>query len=190
MDDILTMLIHLGYDGNTGKIFIPDREVLDVFKTSTKEGAWTVTFCTLQNSRKLLEATWNLDQKTVAELLKAAHDRSGNREYHSEAGLSYAVQPAYYVAQDLYTVIPEPDTGKGYADLAYIPKNPDIPAMLVELKYEKTANTAISQIRRQQYPDRLALYKGNLILVGISYDRNVSGRNQSFKHHSCVIEKA
>jgi hypothetical protein len=192
-DDILTMLIHLGYlgyDGNTGKIFIPNKEVLEVFKTSTADRDWTVTFRALQNSRKLLEATWNQDEKTVAEFLEVAHDKAGDREYHSEAGLSYAVQLAYYVAQDLYTVIPELDTGKGYADLAYIPKKPDIPAMLIEFKYEKNADTAIAQIRRQKYPERLALYKDNLILVGISYDRTVSGNSQSFKHHSCVIEKA
>jgi hypothetical protein len=148
-----------------------------------------VTFRTLQNSRKLLEATWNCDQKTVAELLEAAHDKAGNRTYHSEAGLSYAVQLAYYAAQDLYTILPELDTGKGYADLVFIPLKPDIPAMLIELKYEKNAETAISRILRQNYPDRLELYKGNLILVGINYDRTVSNDSIEFKHHSCVIEK-
>ncbi|MBR4345140.1 MAG: AAA family ATPase [Lachnospiraceae bacterium] len=193
-DDILTMLIHLGYLGyesDTKEVFIPNKEVLDVFKSSTKNNRdWTVTFRALQNSRKLLEATWNCDRKMVAELLEAAHDKAGNRTYHSEAGLSYAVQLAYYAAQDLYTIIPELDTGKGYADLAYIPKDPKYPAMLIELKYEKDADTAISQIHRQNYPERLELYKGNLILVGINYDRTLSNDSEEFKHHSCEIEKA
>ncbi len=193
-DDILTMLIHLGYLGyesDTKEVFIPNKEVLDVFKSSTKNSRdWTVTFRALQNSRKLLEATWNCDQKTVAELLEAAHDKAGNRTYHSEAGLSYAVQLAYYAAQDLYTIIPELDTGKGYADLAYIPKDPKYPAMLIELKYEKDADTAISQIHRRNYPERLELYKGNLILVGINYDRTLSNDSEEFKHHSCEIERA
>ena len=193
-DDILTMLIHLGYLGyesDTKEVFIPNKEVLDVFKSSTKNNRdWTVTFRALQNSRKLLEATWNCDQKTVAELLEAAHDKAGNRTYHSEAGLSYAVQLAYYAAQDLYTIIPELDTGKGYADLAYIPKDPKYPAMLIELKYEKDADTAISQIHRRNYPERLELYKGNLILVGINYDRTSSNDSEEFKHHSCEIERA
>ncbi len=61
--------------------------------------------------------------------------------------------------------------------------------MLIELKYEKNAETAISRILRQNYPDRLELYKGNLILVGINYDRTVSNDSIEFKHHSCVIEK-
>lgn len=107
-----------------------------------------------------------------------------------EAGLAYAVQLAYYAAQDYYTIVPELDTGKGYADLVFIPVKPDIPAMLIEFKYEKDANTAIAQIHRQKYPDRLELYKGNLILVGINYDRNVSNESVEFKHHSCEIERA
>ena len=192
-DDILTMFIHLGYLGyrrETKEVFIPNKEVLDVFKSSTKNRDWTVTFRALQNSRKLLEATWACDQETVAELLEAAHDKAGNKTYHSEAGLSYAVQLAYYAAQDLYTIIPELDTGKGYADLAFIPKKPDIPALLIELKYDKNADTAIAQIHRQKYPDRLQLYKGNLILVGINYDKTLSNDDIAFKHHSCEIERA
>ena len=192
-DDILTMLIHLGYlgyDSDTKEIFIPNKEVLDVFKSSTKNRDWTITFRALQNSRKLLEATWNCDKETVAELLEAAHDKAGNKTYHSEEGLPYAVQLAYYAAQDYYTVIPELDTGKGYADLAFLPKKPDIPAMLIELKYEKNANTAIDQIHKQKYPDRLELYKGNLILVGINYDRHISNESVEFKHHSCEMERA
>ncbi len=191
-DDILTMFIHLGYLGyqrETKEAFIPNKEVLDVFRSSTKNRDWTVTFRALHNSQKLLEATWNCDKKVVAELLEAAHDKAGNKTYHSEAGLSYAVQLAYYAAQDLYTIVPELDTGKGYADLAYIPREPKYPAILVEFKYEKDADTAISQIHRQNYPDRLELYKGNLILVGINYDRTVSNESIEFKHHSCEIER-
>ncbi len=191
-DDILTMFVHLGYlgyDSDTKKVFIPNQEVLQVFKTSTKSREWTATFRALANSRKLLEATWACDEETVAELLEAAHDRTGNKSYHSEAGLSYAVQLAYYAAQDDYTLIPELDTGKGYADLVYIPKKPNLPALLVELKYEKDANTAIEQIHRQKYPERLEHYRGKLILVGINYDRNLPNDKPGFKHHSCRIER-
>ncbi len=191
-DDILTMFVHLGYlgyDSDTKKVFIPNQEVLQVFKTSTKTREWTATFRALANSRKLLEATWACDEETVAELLEAAHDRTGNKSYHSEAGLSYAVQLAYYAAQDDYTLIPELDTGKGYADLVYIPKKPNLPALLVELKYEKDANTAIEQIHRQKYPERLEHYRGKLILVGINYDRNLPNDKPGFKHHSCRIER-
>jgi len=192
-DDILTMLIHLGYLGyqsDTKEIFIPNNEVLEVFKSSTANRDWAVTFKALENSQKLLEATWNLDEATVASLIEAAHDKAGNKTYHSETALSYAVQLAYYAAQDLYTIIPELDTGKGFAELTFIPKKPDIPAMLVEFKYEKTAVTAMTQIINRNYPDRLHLYKGNLILVGINYDKTVSSTDIEYKHHSCEIRKA
>ena len=191
-DDILTMLIHLGYlgyDADTKELFIPNQEVLQVFKSSTKNRNWAVTLRALQNSRKLLEATWAFDEEKVAEFIEAAHDKTGNRTYHSEAALSYAIQLAYYSAQDFYTVFPEADTGKGYADLVYIPVQPNIPALLVELKYDKDADTAISQIKRQRYPDRLEHYKGNLIMVGINYNREVSNESPTFKHHSCHIER-
>ncbi len=192
-DDILTMFIHLGYlgyDRDTKEVFIPNQEVLQVFKSSTKSRDWTMTFNALKNSRNLLEATLNCDEETVAALIEAAHDRVGNTTYHSEAGLSYAIQLAYYAAQDEYTIIPELDTGKGYADLAFIPKNADKPALLIELKYDKNAETAIAQIHRQKYPDRLSHYKGNLILVGINYDKEIKNDQPMFKHHSCKIERA
>ena len=192
-DDILTMLIHLGYlsyDRDNKEVFIPNREVMDVFRSSTKSQDWTMTFRALENSRKLLEATWACDQETVAQMIEAAHNKAGNRTYHSEAGLSYAIQLAYYSAQDYYTIIPEMDTGKGYADLAFIPKQADIPALLVELKYEEDADSAIAQIHRQKYPERLEHYKGNMILVGINYDREIRNNQPLFKHHSCKIERA
>ena len=69
-------------------------------------------------------------------------------------------------------------------------KWPDLPALLIELKYDKTAEGAISQIKRQCYPDRLEHYKGNILMVGINYAKNVPNDNPAFKHHSCVIERA
>ena len=192
-DDILTMLIHLGYlgyDTLTEEVFIPNQEVLQVFKTSTKSKEWKTSFRALENSRKRLDATWAGDEETAAALIEAAHDKANNKTYHSEAALSYAIQLAYYSAQDYYTIIPELDTGKGYADIVYLPKLPHIPAMVIELKYSESADSAISQIHQQKYPDRLEHYKGNIILVGISYDRSVTNNNPSFKHHSCQIERA
>ena len=101
-------------------------------------------------------------------------------------------QQSQYAAQKYYTEIPELDSGKGYADIAYIPspKYPDKPALLVELKVDKDAITAIDQIKRQRYPGRLEHYKGNLILVGINYDKEVRNDASEYKHHSCMIERA
>jgi hypothetical protein len=194
-DDVLSLLIHLGYlgyDDTTREVFIPNREILDEFKTSTKSNEWVDTFEAFKISQKLLKATWDRDGDEVARLLEKAHDRAANKTYNDEAALSYAVQYAYYAAQKYYTIIPELDSGKGYADIAFIPSPmyPDKPAMIIELKYDKSARGAISQIKKQSYPDRLEHYKGNILLIGIDYDKGVSNTAYKFKHHRCVIEMA
>ena len=150
------------------------------------------TFRSFSISQELLKATWEQDAERVAELLEKAHDRAGNRTYNDEAALSYAIQYAYYAAQKYYTTILELDSGKGYADIVYLPapKYPDKPALLIELKYDKTAGGAIEQIKRQSYPERLEHYRGNILMIGINYDRDIPNDKPGFKHHSCVIEKA
>lgn len=193
-DDVLTLLIHLGYlgyDSAAKEVFIPNEEIRAVFRSSTKGREWEILFRTLEQSQKLLEATWAGDQEKVARLVEAAHQKAGNQTYNSEAALGYAIRLAYFNAEQYYTVIPEMQSGKGYADLVYLPSPayPDKPAMLIELKYEKDADTAIDQIHRQRYPDSLEHYKGNLILVAINY-KKVSNGNENFKHHTCVIERA
>ena len=194
-DDIFTLLIHLGYlgyDSVTKEIFIPNREVEDVFRQTTKGEEWDYLFQTLERSQKLLEATWNGNEREVARLVEDAHMRAGNLTYNSEAALSYAVRLAYFNAEQYYTLIPEMQAGKGYADLVYIPspKYPDKPAILVELKWNKDAETAMTQILDRRYPDSLEKYRGNMILVAIDYDKEVTSGSKEYKHHSCRIERA
>ena len=194
-DDVLSLLIHLGYlgyDSETKEVFIPNREILDEFKTSTKSAEWVSTFKAFERSQKLLRATWEEDAEKVAELLEEAHNRAGNKTYNDEAALSYAIQYAYYAAQKYYTTILELDTGKGYADVIFLPspKYPELPALLIELKYNKDAKTALTQIRQQKYDERLEHYKGNLLLVSINYDKEKRNDDPEFKHHTCIIERA
>ncbi len=194
-DDVLALLIHLGYlgyDDETGEVFIPNREILDEFKTSTRSDEWAPVFRAFRQSQKLLEATWALDEEKVSKLAEDAHNRAGNRTYNSEAALSYGIQLAYYAAHKYYTVIRELDSGKGYADIVYIPSPnyPDKPVLLIELKYEKNADTALEQIKRKNYPAELEHYKGNILLVGINYNKAVSCGSSEFKRHSCRIERA
>ena len=88
---------------------------------------------------------------------------------------------AYYYAKNDYVMHRELPTGKGFADIVLIPrKNVDSPAIVLELKYNKDADTAISQILRKEYPVKVAQYIGDLLLVGINYDRET-------KQHSCRI---
>ncbi len=193
-DDVLTMLIHLGYLGydiDTGKVFIPNKEIRDEFKTSTKSEEWVDTFTSFKKSQKLLQATWDCEEEKVAELLEWFHDTAENKTYNSEAALSYAVQMAYYAGQKYYTTIQELDSGKGYVDLVYLPSPqcPDKPVLLIELKYDKTVGTAADQIRSRNYPQKLEHYKGNILLVSVNYDKDVTSDSVGYKHHSCEIEK-
>lgn len=194
-DDVLSLLIHLGYlgyDDESKEVFIPNKELMDEFKASTKSSEWSATFKSFELSQMLLEATWKMDSKRVAELVEKAHDLAGNKTYNDEAALSYGIQLAYYAAQKYYTTVLELDTGKGYADIVYLPspKHPDKPVLLVELKYNKNAETAISQIKKQNYPQQLEHYKGNILLVGIDYDKDTRNDDPEYKHHNCMIEKA
>ena len=194
-DDILSLLIHLGYlgyDDDISEVFIPNKEILDEFKASTKTGEWVSAFRTYEDSLKLLEATWNCDEEAVAESVEWAHDQAGNKTYNDEAALSYGIQLAYYAARKYYTTILELDSGRGYADVAYLPapQYSDKPALLIELKYGKNADAAMDQIRRQKYLDRFEHYKGNTLVIGINYDRDIPADHPEFKHHSCKIERA
>ena len=193
-DDVLSLLIHLGYlgfDDERSEVFIPNREILDEFKTSTKGKEWASTFKSFETSQELLEATWNGDEEKVAELVEDAHNQAGNKTYNDEAALSYGIQLAYYAARKYYTTILELDTGKGYADVVYLPapQYAEKPALLIELKYGHSADIAMDQIRRQKYLDRFEHYKGNILVIGINYSRDLPADHPEFKHHSCRIEK-
>lgn len=193
-DDVLTMLIHLGYLGydlENKKVFIPNREILDEFKTSTKSSEWIGTFTSFKKSQELLKATWAMKEDKVAELLEWFHDTAENKTYNSEAALSYAVQMAYYAGQKYYTTIQELDSGKGYVDLVYLPspKNSDKPALLIELKYDKSLETAIDQIKAKNYPQKLEHYKDNMLIISINYEKDTSSKEVSYKHHSCRIDR-
>ncbi len=193
-DDVLSLLIHLGYlgfDDERNEVFIPNREILDEFKTSTKGKEWVSTFKSFETSQELLKATWNGDEEKVAQLVEDAHNQAGNKTYNEEAALSYGIQLAYYAARKYYTTILELDTGKGYADVAYLPapQYAEKPALLIELKYGHSTDIAMDQIRRQKYLDRFEHYKGNTLVIGINYNRDLPSDHPEFKHHSCRIEK-
>jgi RecB family endonuclease NucS len=134
-------------------------------------------------SDKLLQATINGDEQAVAELIDKAHSENTSiLKYNDENSLSCVISIAYYSAKRTYTVERELPAGKGYADLVFKPRrNNSNPAMIVELKYNKSAESAIQQIKDKNYPGCLKDYSGEVLLVGISYDDN--------KRHCCRIEK-
>lgn len=183
-DDVLTLMIHLGYLGYNSDertCYIPNKEVRSSFVNSVDVNNMKETAIALQNADNLLKATWEQDEEKVAELIEEAHLETSHLQYNDENALSYTISLAYYTARNEYTLVRELPAGKGFADMAFIPKG-DKPAMVVELKWDKDADTAISQIKEKKYPEVLEKYTNNMLLVGISYDT----KNRK---HSCKIQK-
>lgn len=186
-DDVLTALIHmgyLGYDTETGEAFIPNEEVRDVFESAVRVGDWTDIQDALDHSDALLKATWEGDTKRIAETIaKSQQDYASIINFHDENALACAVMMSYFTARKYYYVKRELPAGKGFADIVFIPRNEgEYPAMVVELKWNRNAKAAIKQIRDKEYAGALVDYKGELLLVGINYNKKTG-------KYSCRMEK-
>ncbi len=152
-DDILTLLIHLGYvayDETAKEGYIPNLEVAEAFRTAVKETDWKAVNQALARSDDLLRATIRKDSDAVAAALEDIHSAETSvLEYNDENSLSCALTIAYYTARNYYMIIRELPAGKGFADLAFIPRpNTNKPAMIVELKNDKDE----SILRTQEVP--------------------------------------
>ena len=189
-DDVLTLLIHLGYlayDQRTQRAYIPNEEIRQEFRAATKRNKWNELIEFQQESEKLLEATWEMDAETVAEQIEKIHaEYTSVIQYNNENSLSSVLSIAYLSAIKYYfKPIRELPTGRGFADFVFIPKplyRDYYPALLVELKWNKDAETVLNQIKERKYPESLQQYTGDILLVGINYDKKE-------KVHQCVIEK-
>ena len=187
-DDVLTYLIHLGYlayDSCDGTCRIPNNEIKDMWALSMERArGYKEIYRTIKGSKKLLEATWKGDEEAVAEAVAKAHTEACSiQRYNNEGSFQSALHLAYYYAKSCYTIVNELPGGKGYADVAFIPYKPDVPAIIIELKKDDTVDAAISQIRERRYPEALEKYRDNLLLVAITYDSKT-------KEHRARIEKA
>ena len=185
-DDVFTVLIHLGYlsyDWRDGTCYIPNQEVAGEMVNAVKANNWKEVVNALQQSRQLLDATLRGDAQLVAHLVQEAHLANASLiKYSDENSMSCVLAIAYYYAHVDYIFHREFQTGTGFADLVMIPrKNVSKPAIIVELKYNDTTDTAIDQIHQRHYTDKVAEYSGNILLVAISYDRKK-------KEHQCQIE--
>lgn len=192
-DDVLTLLIHLGYlayDQSKEEVYIPNREAEEVFRSATKGGKWRAVEQAIGRAEDLLDATIRRDSDAVASALELVHaECTSALKYNDENSLACTIYIAYYAARNHYMIVRELPSGKGFADYAFIPrKGSDKPAMIVELKYDKNADTAIKQIHDNRYEGALKDCFGKLLLVGINYDKKSKGR--AVKKHSCVIEQA
>lgn len=186
-DDVLTVLIHLGYlsyDRDTKECFIPNLEVAGEMENAVKANNWKPVVDALKASEQLLQATLDGDEEAVAQGVDTAHDENTSiLSYNNENSLACVLSIAYYYAKNNYIMHRELPTGKGFANIVLIPrKNIESPAIVLELKYDRDADSAIDQILRKQYPGKVAQHHGSLLLVGINYDKKE-------KTHQCQIRK-
>lgn len=186
-DDVFTYLIHTGYlayDLESKTCRIPNKEIQQEWINAIAiNDSYEVTDKIIKSSRKLLKETLAGNKEAVAKALDESHiNVTSNRSYNNEDALQSAIYLAYIYALNEYTVIKEMTAGKGFADVVFIPFRKGIPAMIIELKRNKTAESAIDQIRRKRYYDSLSHYQGELLFVGINYDEKT-------KEHTCRIER-
>ena len=198
-DDVLTLLVHLGYlsasaDGikakktqsNYRRIRIPNQEIhMELEDVLQSSQIYKETVKAINSSEKLLQAIWDKDSQTVAAAIHQAHlENVSILQYNDENSLACTLTCALYAARNYYTRFFELPTGDGFADIAFIPKRlVTKPALLVELKRDDSSAGAIAQIKNRQYPQGLSVWQNNLLLVGINY-------NSKSHQHTCIIENA
>lgn len=188
-DDVLTYLIHLGYLGynqSNHTAFIPNEEIRQELSVATESTKWNELIAFQQESKNLLTSTLDMNCEEVASGIERIHmEYVSAVQYNDENSLSSVLSIAYLSSMQYYfKPIRELPTGRGFADLVFIPKpeyKQNYPAIIAELKWNKDADTAMKQIKRQKYPDSVLNYTGDILLVGISYDKKS-------KMHQCVIE--
>ena len=192
-DDVLTLLIHLGYlaiKGSTNLgviVHIPNEEIKLEFKTCVKNNnRYAGVYDLIKNTDVLLNDIWSLNSEAVAKIFDEAHqDHTSILTYNNENSLANVIAISLFLSTtNTYNVVRKLPTGKGYADLVYLPK-PGVnkPALLIELKFDKSALTAITQIKEKNYLQFFKDYKGEVLLVGINYSKDT-------KTHQCIIERA
>ena len=186
-NDVFTVLIHLGYlayNKAEKRCYIPNMEVAGEMRNAIERNGWKNVMDTLNASERLLSDLLDGDTEAVEQGIEAAHERNASiLEYNDENSLACVIGMAFYSARNKYKIIRELPTGKGFADMVFIPwHNVNLPAIVVELKWKQDARTAISQIRERNYPASLKEYAGEVILCGINYD-------PKSKEHTCMIEK-
>ena len=188
-DDVLTVLIHLGYfayDEERGEAYVPNEEVRSALGRVIKDVSWEPVIAAIEASDRLLQALIEKDAETVASGVQKTHQNNASLwKYNDENTLACVLRLAFYNSVNEYEIFSEMPAGTGRADLVFLPvKTSDKPAIVIELKCTGSAEGAIAQIKSRQYPASLERYAGRILLAGISYDKD-----DPEKKHTCIIEE-
>lgn len=190
-DDVLTLMIHLGYlayNSETKTVHIPNEEIKLEFQKAVREVAHEATLKRLEESDRLFLNTLEMNEEAVAAQIEKIHrEETSPLHYSKEESLRSVIKLAYYTYRDHYLQFEELPSGNGYVDIVYLPiRESDWPALVIELKWNQSAYTAIQQIKDRKYPESLKNYGGDILLVGINYDKDVPVGKRK---HSCKIER-
>ena len=179
---------YLGYDADRKSAYIPNYEVASAFELALQTGSWNEVAKSISKCDELLDATIDGDTARVAELIEIAHEAyTSILKYNDENSLSCVLTMAYFTAPAYYNIVREFPAGKGFADLVFIPRANagKRPAMVIELKCNQSADSAIRQIRERRYQGALSGYSDRILLVGVNYDAD----GEDKKKHTCMIEE-
>ena len=186
-DDVLTLLIHLGYlayDKETEKVHIPNEEIKREFSRTIRGVRRNETIQRVRESDQIISDTVHMNADAVATQIEKIHiEETTALFYNNEQALRSVIKLAYFSYRDYYLKFEELPSGNGYADIVYFPKKTsNLPALVVEMKWDKSAEGAITQIKKRNYPAAIKDFGGEILLVGINYDKKT-------KEHSCKIEE-
>jgi len=191
-NDVFSLLVCLGYLGCSETknqyrkvAYVPNAEIRAVLMDIVREQNWYGRMETIKRSENLLKAVKELDGATAAAIIQEIHNSSAVSllDYNDEESLTYCVMTwLLWSTLDDYSCHREDQAGKGRVDLVYEPITGRQPLILIEFKYDGSAEEAIAQIKTQEYFKRYTGQYRNIILVGINY-------STSTKDHRCLIEK-
>ena len=194
-NDVLTLLAHLGYlsyDPKTKSVRIPNTEVAEEFRNSLRNCGWGYLSMALQQSTRLLQATIEKDKRYIAQAIAEYHrEATSFLEFNDENSMACAIKLAYYSAISDYEIFRELPTGKGFADMVFVPIPGSVfPAIVVELKWDKSAQGAIAQIKNKEYPKKLQRFSREIILLGINYNKDAKDIKYEVELEGIRREKA
>ena len=190
-NSVLVALVHLGYlayESETESVYIPNDEIRMEFSKSLKKFKSGETLKRVKDSIQLIMDTVNMNADAVATQIERIHeDETAKLFYNNEQALRGIIKLAYFAYKDYYLNFEELPAGAGYADIVYFPKkDTTLPALLIELKWDASAEGAIDQIKDKNYPKAIKEFGGDVLLVGISYNKDAEAGKRT---HHCVIER-
>ena len=192
-DDIFSLLVCLGYlgcvdDGGDYRLaYVPNKEIRTALSSIVKSQPWFNSIPIIERSQSLFEAITTLDANKIANIITEIHNSPNVSllTYNREESMVFClISGLMWQTEREYEVFRELQSGKGSADLIYVPKrNMHLPILLIEFKYGQSAEEAMNQIKEKEYFRRYidGDYPNDVLLIGINY-------NPKTKDHKCQIE--